>query len=127
MQKVVPTLTSVDPLPYDGVQPEAQRPPKVQGKAFVGGNLTATPGTWDKRGVKFTYQWLRDGEPVADATRKKLAADARRLGHRMSVRVTASRPGAFPGEAVSAKTAKVQARRSATEACPTLVELAQTW
>ena len=37
MQKVVPTLTSVDPLTYDGVQPQALRPPKVQGKAVVGG------------------------------------------------------------------------------------------
>lgn len=110
MEKVVPTLTSVDPLPYDGVQPEALRPPKVQGKAVVGGTLTGTPGTWDKRGITFTYQWLRDGEPVADATRKTLRLTPADIGHRMSVRVTASRPGAFPGEAVSAQTAKVQAR-----------------
>lgn len=110
MEKVVPTLTSVDPLPYDGVKPEALRPPKVQGKAVVGGTLTGTPGTWDKRGITFTYQWLRDGEPIADATRKTLRLTPADIGHRMSVRVTASRPGAFPGEAVSAQTAKVQAR-----------------
>jgi beta-xylosidase len=110
MQKVVPTLTSVDPLPYDGVQPKALRAPKVGGKATVGATLAGTPGTWDKDGVTFSYQWLRDGEPVAGATRKTLRLTPADIGHRMSVQVTASRPGAFPGVAVSAKTAKVTAR-----------------
>jgi beta-xylosidase len=110
MQKVVPTLTSVDPLPYDGVQPDALRSPKVRGKAAVGGTLAGTPGTWDKDGVTFSYQWLRDGEPVAGATRKTLRLTPADIGHRMSVQVTASRPGAFPGVAVSAKTAEVTAR-----------------
>jgi beta-xylosidase len=110
MEKVVPTLTSVDPLPYDGIQPDALRSPKVQGKAVDGAKLTATPGTWSKDGLTFTYQWLRDGEPVADATRKTLWLTSADIGHRMSVRVTASQPGAFPGEAVSTQTAKVQPR-----------------
>ncbi|MDR7381862.1 family 43 glycosylhydrolase [Promicromonospora iranensis] len=110
MQKVVPTLTSVDPLPYDGVQPEALRAPKVRGRAAVGTTLAGTPGTWDKDDVTFSYQWLRDGEPVAGATRQTLRPTSADVGHRMSVRVTAQRPGAFPGVAVSEATAKVAGR-----------------
>jgi hypothetical protein len=110
IEKVVPTLTSVDPLPYDGVQPKALRAPKAQGKAVDGAKLAATPGTWSKDGLTFSYQWLRDGEPVADATSKTLRLTPADIGHRMSVQVTASRPGAFPGVAVSTETAKVQAR-----------------
>ena len=110
MQKVVPTLTSVDPLPYDGVQPEAVRAPKVQGKVVAGATLTGTPGTWDKRGLTFSYQWLRDGEPVGGATRQTLRLTSADVGHRLSVRVTAARPGAFPGVAVSAATPAVRAR-----------------
>ncbi|GAB2497871.1 family 43 glycosylhydrolase [Promicromonospora xylanilytica] len=104
MERVVPTLTSVDPLAYDGERPESERPPTVRGKAAVGGTLAATPGVWDKDDVTFTYQWLRDDEPVAGATRQTLRVTAADVGHRMSVRVTASRPGAFPGVAVSAPT-----------------------
>ena len=110
MEKVVPTLTSVDPLAYDGEQPEFVRAPKVRGKAAVGGTLTGTPGTWDKDDVTFTYQWLRDGEPVAGATRQTLRVTTADVGHRLSVRVTAARPGAFPGVALSGESAEVQAK-----------------
>ena len=110
MEKVVPTLTSVDPLAYDGEQPESVRAPKVRGKAAVGGTLTGTPGTWDKDDVTFTYQWLRDGEPVAGATRQTLRVTTADVGHRLSVRVTAARPGAFPGVALSGESAEVQAK-----------------
>lgn len=110
MARVVPTLTSVDPLPYDGARPESQRTPQVRGRAVVGGTLAGTPGTWDRDDVTFTYQWLRDGEPVAGATRQTLRLTSADVGHRLSVRVTAARPGAFPGEAASAATAVVRAR-----------------
>ena len=110
MEKVVPTLTSVDPLAYDGEQPEFVRAPKVRGKAAVGGTLTGTPGTWDKDDVTFTYQWLRDGEPVAGATRQTLRVTTADVGHRLSVRVTAARPGAFPGVALSGESAEVLAK-----------------
>jgi beta-xylosidase len=111
MEKVVPTLTSVDPLAYDGAQPGSVRPPTVRGTAAVGGTLAGTPGTWDEDGLTFAYQWLRDGEPVDGATRQTLRVTAADVGHRMSVKVTAERPGAFPGVAVSNESATVRAER----------------
>ena len=111
MNEVVPTLTSVDPLPYEGVQPQAERSPGVYGLAAVGLPLVASPARWDQRGLEIGYQWLRDGEPVDGADRRTYRLTNDDAGHRMSVRVTATRPGAFPGVAVSAETPEVRAWR----------------
>ena len=43
--------------------------PTIKGKAIVGKTLTAKPGTLDRPAdVTFTYQWLRNGKPIAGAT-----------------------------------------------------------
>lgn len=110
MQQVTPTLTSVDPLPYDGVWPTALRPPKVSGRAMAGSSLAATSGHWDQRRLAFTYQWLRDGAAVAGAEGRTYRLTAADVGHRITVRVTATTPGALPGVAVSDATRKVEGR-----------------
>lgn len=110
MQQVTPTLTSVDPLPYDGVQPRAVKSPKVNGRAAAGSTLTATSGQWDQRRLAFTYQWLRDGVAVAGAEGRTYRLTAADVGHRLTVRVTATTPGALPGVAVSDATRKVEGR-----------------
>ncbi|MEV0893886.1 family 43 glycosylhydrolase [Promicromonospora sp. NPDC050262] len=109
MQKVTPTLTSVDPLPYAGVRPRAQRPPKVSGRATAGSTLTATSGHWDQRRLTFAYQWLRDGAVVAGAEGRAYRLTGADVGHRLTVRVTAATPGALPGTAVSDPTARITA------------------
>jgi beta-xylosidase len=87
--------------------PVATAAPQVSGKAVVGSTLRATTGSWDQAGLTFTYQWLRDGIPVDGATRARLLLGAADVGHRMSVRVTASRDGLTPGTAQSAATSPV--------------------
>ncbi len=42
-------------------------PPVVTGTAQVGERLRTTTGDWTPAGLTFTYQWLRDGSPIADA------------------------------------------------------------
>lgn len=69
-------------------------PPWVGGAAKAGSTLTANPGTWRPgNGVTFTYQWLKDGVPVAGATAPTLALDQGSVGGRYAVRVTAASPG----------------------------------
>ncbi len=66
----------------------------VTGTRAVGGLLRAVPGAWTP-GWSLTYQWLRNGSPIAGATGvnyRTTAADGRR---RIAVRVTAAT--AFPG------------------------------
>jgi beta-xylosidase len=102
--------TTLDPAPI------ALKPPKVQGKTTVGSTLTATPGAWDQKGLVFSYQWLRDGDPIPGATAQKLRLGNGDVGHRMSVRVTARRSGALPGFAVSSPTDVVTTTSGTTAA-----------
>lgn len=70
-------------------------PPKVQalGTAAVGRRLTATPGSWWPGGIAFTYQWLRDGRAISGATARTYLIRRTDKGHRISVRITARKPG----------------------------------
>ena len=42
--------------------------PTIAGQAQVGSVLTALPGTWGPAPVTLSYQWKRDGAPIAGAT-----------------------------------------------------------
>ena len=66
--------------------------PSVNGAAVIGSSLTATPGSWNVDGLAFTYQWLADGNPIAEATTSTYAVTAGDVGRSIGVRVTASRP-----------------------------------
>ncbi|HWK29345.1 MAG TPA: alpha/beta hydrolase-fold protein [Solirubrobacter sp.] len=64
--------------------------PAISGDAAVGSTLTADPGAWDS-GMDFTYQWRRDGQPVAGgATYTTVTAD---VGHAITVAVTGTKLG----------------------------------
>lgn len=87
-----------------GAAPSAVTPPTVRGTAKVGSMLTADPGTWTDS-PSLTYQWLRNGAPIADATQGTywlVGADA---ATQISVRVLASRTGRGQGAATSAAVA----------------------
>ena len=75
-----------------GVAPSPTVGPTISGGHKVGDTVTANPGTWPAPAV-YTYQWLRDGQPIQGATgaNYQLApADATRS---MSVHVTATMVG----------------------------------
>ncbi|MEV0951419.1 endo-1,4-beta-xylanase [Promicromonospora sp. NPDC050249] len=68
-------------------------PPVVKGKPAKGKILTADPGTWSQEAT-FTYQWLRDGEPVRGGSRSSGSGQTYKVkphdvGHELSVVVTA--------------------------------------
>lgn len=66
--------------------------PTVTGKAKVGSTLAATAGTWPE-GTATTYQWNRDGSPVAGATGPSYALMAKDAETTVNVTVTATLPG----------------------------------
>jgi len=71
----------------------ASKKPKFTGVPVVGKTLTAKPGTWKPRGVKLSYQWLRNGKAIKKATKsryKLVAADAKK---KISLRVTGKMKG----------------------------------
>ena len=84
------------------VPAEAATPPTVSGDPKVGETLTARPGDWEGGGVEFSYQWLRDGEPIAGRGHARLPGRAADVGTALSAQRDASRPSdGQPGTAVS--------------------------
>jgi hypothetical protein len=81
--------------------------PQVVGTARVGGTLRATTGAWDQTGLTFTFQWLRDGAPISKERGTEYKLKGGDVGHRFSIRVTATRPSGASGVATSAATAPV--------------------
>ncbi|ROS78349.1 subtilase family protein [Curtobacterium sp. PhB130] len=82
----------------------------VSGVTKVGKKLTGHHGSWDASGVRYSYQWLRDGEAVKGATAATYKLGSSDAGHRFQVRVTASAKGYEDGTATSKATAKVTKR-----------------
>lgn len=84
-----------------GSAPVNSTAPAITGDRKVGAYLSASTGTWTGTSLRYSYQWLRNGNPISGATsyRYRLAtADAARL---ISVRVAATRLGYSPGSATS--------------------------
>jgi hypothetical protein len=102
------TLSDVDAI-------TALAAPEVTGSPTVGSHLHSTTGAWNTQGLTFTRQWLRDGTKIIGATDASYTVKGADKGHRLSVRVTASKPGLTPASSTSAETARVtRARSSAT-------------
>lgn len=80
--------------------------PKVLGKAKVGYTLHINKGNW-KSGVRFSYQWLRNGVAIQDATNPTYLVGAGDVASRISVRLAAEQDGYNPRVLVSASTSKV--------------------
>ena len=78
--------------------------PKITGTAEAGSTLTADTGDWGVDGAIFSYQWLRDGNPIDDATQPAYAVTAADRGHGISVQVTASKDGYAEAKQTSAAT-----------------------
>jgi len=75
--------------------------PTVEGKWKVGKTLTVSPGIWGPSPVALSFQWRRDGKPIAGAVKpayKLKTADARRT---VSVTVTGTKSGFAVGSATA--------------------------
>ncbi|WP_052226428.1 CHAP domain-containing protein [Microbacterium mangrovi] len=67
--------------------------PTIAGTPAIGATLTAQPGTWGPAPVALTYQWLRDGVPIAGATSATYGSSSGDLGASIAVRITATKAG----------------------------------
>lgn len=75
--------------------------PTIEGTGIVGEKLTATSGEWDTEGVTYTYEWLRDGQAIDGAVAETYVLADADAGHRIGVRVTATKEGYVAGNADS--------------------------
>ncbi len=83
-----PLTASATTVPEPGVVNTA--PPTMSPDPAYGEVVTADPGSWDPEDATFTYQWLLDGDPVDDATRRRYRPQLSDIGHRLRVEVTAT-------------------------------------
>jgi surface antigen len=67
--------------------------PSVSGTPQVGVQLSASAGSWSPGNGTYTYQWLADGSPIADATASTFTPTATQLGARLRARLTITAPG----------------------------------
>jgi alpha-tubulin suppressor-like RCC1 family protein len=70
-----------------------QTRPSITGSTATGHQLTAKAGTWYGAGYTYRVQWLRGGKPIAKATKSTYRVTAKDRHKKLSVRVTATKPG----------------------------------
>lgn len=91
--------------------------PTISGRAVVGGVLTASAGEWTPSEVALSYQWYRNGQPIAGATGSTYRVQLADVGKALTVEVTGS-DGNESVSAVSEATSKVPKAKKLT-ATPT--------
>ncbi len=83
--------------------------PKIVGRPTVGHKVTADPGKWSPKSARLSYQWLREGLPIAGAISSKYTLTADDLGQQLQVQVTGTIPGNVTDTATSASVVGVAA------------------
>ncbi|UNK47322.1 fibronectin type III domain-containing protein [Arthrobacter sulfonylureivorans] len=81
--------------------------PTISGTPKVGKKLTAKAGKWTS-GSKYSYQWLRAGQSIKGAAKSSYKLSAKDRGKKISVKVTAEKPGYISVSVTSKSTAKVK-------------------
>jgi hypothetical protein len=71
-------------------------PPALHGTPALGSTLTADPGTYTPADVALSYVWLRDGRRIPRAPGPQYVVRPADVGTRISVRITARKPGLKP-------------------------------
>jgi hypothetical protein len=90
--------------------------PSISGTMGAGSTLTALTGTWSPNdiGTTFSYQWLKNGQPILHATDSTYVPPVADVTTYYSVRVTASRDGFTTLAVVSASRLVVKGTMTAT-------------
>ncbi|SDS85817.1 Carboxypeptidase regulatory-like domain-containing protein [Nocardioides scoriae] len=87
--------------------------PAITGSAVAGSVLTSTAGTWNATPQSISYQWLRNGTPIASATGAAYRLTTADVGRRISTRVTANDEESWTeATALTAATATIRAASS---------------
>jgi len=93
--------------------------PSVTGTPKVGVPLTANPGGWSPEPT-LSWQWTADGAPIPGATSGTFTPSPAEVGKRLTVEVTARRPGYLTAVTESAATAAVLPGANSVTQAPTI-------
>ena len=95
------------PSSAHAVAPVNTVPPSISGVAVYDEELVADPGQWSPPAASYSFQWLRDGQPIPKATGQTYRPGLDDLDRRLSVVVTADDGAGATGTATSAETVPV--------------------
>jgi hypothetical protein len=120
-----PVVAATVPDPPDDVTPPAVTAPvntalpTVAGTSRVGSTLTASTGTWSGEPTGYSYQWTRNGAPIAGATSSKLLLGPADAGRTIGVVVTATNTGGTTtASSATTPAAKASSKVAATVTSP---------
>lgn len=77
----------------------------LTGHPIVGETVTAKTAGWTPDPVALSYQWQRDGDPIAGANKSTYTLETTDRGHKISVRVTGTVPNSVDAQRTSATVA----------------------
>ncbi|WP_187329850.1 ExeM/NucH family extracellular endonuclease [Demequina gelatinilytica] len=72
---------------------ESAPKPVIEGEPRFGSTLSVDLGEWEPTPATYTYQWLRNGEPISGATHPTYRIRKSDMGKRVTVKATASLEG----------------------------------
>jgi len=101
------TATSVETAVVRRAALTVRERPRINGVRRYLRTLTASTGEWAQGGLAYSFRWLRDGDPIARATRQRYRLGHLDVGHRISVRVLAEKPGYLPRRVTSYATSRI--------------------
>jgi hypothetical protein len=85
------TVTATVVSTTDGSPPSNSELPQISGTPAVGESLTTSIGAWSGDTPQdYSYEWLRDGNPIAETDSYSYVVTTADEGHQLAVRVTAS-------------------------------------
>lgn len=105
-QNSTEALSAPTPLVQPGAFTSTSRP-TITGKRRWGRTLTGSPGTWSPAPTTVRYQWLRDGNEIRGATRRRYDLKIADFGARITFRVTAAKTHYGNGVVTSAATKRI--------------------
>lgn len=82
--------------------------PTISGPAQVGRTLSVKIGKGSPSGIRYSYQWIRDGKAIKGATGVRYTLKAADRGSRIAVKVTGAKAGYASRSAVSSATQRVR-------------------
>ncbi|MDR1768614.1 MAG: hypothetical protein LBR32_09365 [Propionibacteriaceae bacterium] len=77
--------------------------PAISGVPALGHKLTTKASGWQPTGLKFAYQWYRNGKAIKGATKRGYTLRTADVGRWITVKVTGSASGVTARSALSAK------------------------